>query len=105
MIEIKAFIHRNTVSDVVHALDKAGFKNLSIIDVKSTLKASSTEEQEYSMDIGEKVITEAKLELICEEIQQDEAVHIIRSAAITGKPDAGWIYVSPIAAVYAIEGE
>ena len=105
MIEIKAFIHRNTVADVVHALGKAGFKNLSLVDVKSTLKALSDDEQEYSMEIAEKVITEAKLELICEETQRDEAVSIIRQTAYTGKPDAGWIYVSPIAKVYTIDGE
>ena len=105
MIEIKAFIHRNTVADVVHALGKAGFKNLSIIDVKGTLKALSDEEQEYSIEIAEKVITEAKLELICEDAQRDEAVSIIQNTAYTGKPNAGWICVSPITDVYAIEGE
>ncbi len=105
MIEIKAFIHRNTVADVIHALGKAGFKNLSVIDVKGTLKALSNDEQEYSMELAEKVITEAKLELICEEAQQDEVVLIIRKAAYTGRPNAGWICVSPIADVYIIEGE
>jgi len=104
MIEIKAFIHRNTVADVVYALGKAGFKNLSIIDVKGTLKAFSSEEQEYSMEIAEKIITEAKLELICEEGQKDEAVSVIRGAAYTGKPDAGWICVSEISDFYSIDG-
>ena len=105
MIEIKAFIHRNTVADVVHALAKAGYKNLSVIDVKGTLKALGDDEQEYSMEIAEKVITEAKLELICEDAQQEEVVLIIRNKAFTGKPNAGWIAVSPIADLYAIDGE
>jgi nitrogen regulatory protein P-II 1 len=105
MIEIKAFIHQNTVADVVHALGKAGFKNLSLVDVKGTLKALNNDEQQYSMDIAEKIITEAKLELICEDTQQNEVVQIIQQAAYTGKPDAGWIAVSSIVDLYSIEGE
>ena len=105
MVEIKAFIHRNTVADVVHALGKAGFKNLSVIDVKGTLKALSDQEQEYSIEIATKVITEVKLELICEDAQCDEAVLIIQSTAYTGKPNAGWVCVSPITEVYTIGGE
>ena len=105
MIEIKAFIHQNTVADVVHALGKAGFKNLSLVDVKGTLKALNNDEQQYSMDIAEKIITEAKLELICEDTQQNEVVQIIQQSAYTGKPDAGWIAVSSIVDLYSIEGE
>ena len=55
MIEIKAFINRNTVAKVVHALGKAGYKNLSVIDVKGTLMALSDDEQEYSIEIAAKI--------------------------------------------------
>jgi len=97
MREIKAFIHRNRVADVVHALAQAGFRNLSIIDVKGMLKALDSKEQEYSIEIGDKVITEVKLELVCEdESRTAEAVRIIRHHARTGRPDAGWIYVTEI---------
>jgi len=102
--EIKAFIHRNRVADVIHALKKAGFRDLSVIDVKGILKALDSQEQEYSIEIGEKVITEVKVELVCEVNQLDEAVDIIRDNAHTGQPDAGCIYVSDIAAKIPIEG-
>ena len=39
MKEIKAYIHRNRIADVVRALEQAGYRNLSIIDVKGMLKA------------------------------------------------------------------
>ena len=39
MKEVKAFIHRNRIADVVHALKTAGFRNISVIDVKGMLKA------------------------------------------------------------------
>jgi nitrogen regulatory protein P-II 1 len=105
MIEIKAFIHRRTVAKVVHALGKAGYKNLSVIDVKGTLKSLSDDEQEYSIEIAKKVITEVKLELICEDAQRDEVISIIQAAANTGKPDAGRICVSELAHVYPIGEE
>ncbi len=103
--EIKAFIHRNRVADVIHALKKAGFRDLSVIDVKGILKALDSQEQEYSIEIGEKVITEVKVELVCEESQLDEAVSIIRDNARTGQPDAGCIYVSDIVAKISIDDE
>jgi len=60
--EIKAYIHRSRVADVVHALLSAEFSELSIIDVKGTLDALDDREQSYSVEISEKVITEVKLE-------------------------------------------
>ena len=89
MKEIKAFIHRNRVADVVHALKGAGFRDISVIDVKGMLKALDSQEQKYSVEIGEKVITEVKLELVCEAAQVDQAVTLIRKNGRTGQPNAG----------------
>ncbi len=93
--EIKAFIHRNRIADVVDALFQADFRNLTVIDVQGLLKALDTKEQRYSVEIGQKVITEVKLELVCEgEARMKQAVEIIREHARTGQAHAGWIYVS-----------
>ena len=46
MKQIKAFVHRNRVGDIVHALDAAGFTRLSLFDVKGMLRALSAREQE-----------------------------------------------------------
>lgn len=97
MKEIKAFIHRSRIADVVRALDKAGFRNLSVIDVKGMLMALDRKEQEYSVSIGEKVIREIKLELVCEnDARTAEAAGIIQHGADTGQEEAGWIYISDI---------
>jgi len=97
--EVKAFIHRNRIADVVNELYKAGFHNLTVIDVQGLLKALDSKEQRYSIEIGQKVITEVKLELVCEsENKTAEAVAIIREHGRTGQPHAGWIYVSELAA-------
>jgi nitrogen regulatory protein P-II 1 len=50
--EIKAYVHRNRVADVVSALTNAGFNNLSVIDVQGFLKALDSKEQHYSVEIG-----------------------------------------------------
>jgi nitrogen regulatory protein P-II 1 len=97
--EVKAFIHRNRIADVVDALYQAGFRNLTVIDVQGLLKALDSKEQRYSVEIGQKVITEVKLELVCEgENQTAEAIELIRKHARTGQPHAGWIYVTGLLA-------
>jgi len=97
MREIKAYVHRNRIADVVSALSAAGFQNLSVIDVQGLLHALDSKEQQYSVEIGRKVITQVKLELVCDnETETAEAVALIREHAVTGQPDAGWIYISDI---------
>jgi len=103
MKEIKAFIHRNRITDVIHALKKAGFRNLSIIDVKGTLKALDNKEQGYSVELGSAVITEIKLELVCDDARVDEATQLIQQNARTGQADAGGIYVIDIAQAIRID--
>ncbi|HED52417.1 MAG TPA: P-II family nitrogen regulator [Gammaproteobacteria bacterium] len=105
MKEIKAFIHRNRIADVVRALGAAGFRNLSVIDVMGMLKALDAQEQDYSIEIGSQVITEMKLELVCmDENCTAEAVRIIQEHGQTGQPEAGWIYISEIQAALPIGG-
>lgn len=93
--EVKAFVHRNRIADVVDALYREGYRDLTVIDVQGMLKALDTKEQRYSVEIGRKVITEVKLELVCAgEERTAKAVSLIREHARTGQPHAGWIYVT-----------
>ena len=107
MKEIKAFIHRNRIADVAHSLRNnhfcSGACNLSIKDVAGTLEALDNREKDYSIELGEGVITEVKLELICEDERLDEAVSLIRESARTGQELAGWIYIYDIAQALPIE--
>jgi nitrogen regulatory protein P-II 1 len=97
MKEIKAFIHRSRVADVVRALEKAGYRGLSVIAVNGMLKALDHKEQEYIGRDRREVIAEVKLELVCEDDKRTaEAAWIIQETADTGHPEAGWIYVSEI---------
>lgn len=96
MKQIKAFVHRNRVTDLIHALEAAGFQRLSLFDVKGLLRALSAREQQYSVELGDKVINEVQMELFCEDDDVAKAVEIIRTVGRTGHADAGWIYVSKI---------
>lgn len=109
MKEVKAFIHRNRVADVVHALSEANFCNencnLSVTDVKGTLDALDNQERDYSLELGEVIITEVKLELVCPDEHADAAVQVIRENARTGQPRAGWVFVSDVDAGYLIDDD
>jgi nitrogen regulatory protein PII len=102
MKQIKAFVHRNRVSDLIHALHAAGFQRLSLFDVKGLLRALSAREQQYSVEFGDQVVSEVQMELFCEAEDVARAVDIFRQAGRTGRTDAGWVYVSDVEQVFAI---
>lgn len=110
MKEIKAYIHRNRIADVISALKNSsawaaagnGEHNLTVYMVKGSLVPLDDEERHYSVDLGEEVVNEYKLELHCIDDHVDELVDAIRSAGRTGQPKSGWIYVVEIASAVAI---
>ena len=102
MIEIKAFVHRSRAASVVLALRKGGFANMTAVDVKGMVKALDEKEQQYSTELGDRVITEVKLELVCEDDRLSEAADLIRNNAKTDLAESGFIYVSKITAVIPI---
>ena len=102
MKQLKAFVHRNRVGDIAHALAAAGFTRLSLFDVKGLLRALNTREQEYSVQLGDHVISEVQMELFCEDGDVARAVEIFRSVGKTGHADAGWVYVSDIDGAFPI---
>lgn len=95
MKEIKAFVHRGRAADIVHALLNAGFEQLSLVDVKGTLDALTPGEADYSLEYGESIITEVKIEVVCEDGDVVRAVEILRREGRSSRA-SGWIYVSTI---------
>ncbi len=101
--EIKAFIHRNRIGDVVSALADDGFGQIAIVDVQGMLEALGKSEQRYSMEIGQKVVDQVKLEVFCEAGDQtDRAVELIQEHGKTNQQVSGWIYVIEVADSFVI---
>jgi nitrogen regulatory protein PII len=100
---IKAFVHRNRIGDVVHALEVDGFRQLSLFDVRGLLRAINSREQEYSVELGGPVVSEVQLEIFCEDDRVQRAIEIVRALAKTGHRGSGWVYVVPIEAAQPID--
>lgn len=106
MKEIKAYVHRNRIADVIAALKASrawgaggggGDHNLTAYMVKGSLVPLDDAERRYSVDLGEETVNEYKLELHCSDESVDELVEVIGRVAHTGQPGSGWIYVVDIA--------
>lgn len=104
MKKIKAYVHRSRIANVIAALKEStawnaagsGEHNLTVYMVKGSLLALDDDERHYSVDLGDEVVNEYKLELHCEGGHVDELVEIIRASARTGQTNSGWIYVMDI---------
>lgn len=105
MKEIKAYLHRNRVADVIAALKaspawsaagQVGRPNLAVYLVKGSLTPLGDDERHYSLELGDEVVNEYKIELVCDDNVADELVGAISSAARTGQPGAGWVTVTDL---------
>jgi len=101
---IKAFIHHVRSADVVQALADAGYRNLTLQDVRGMLKPITENERDYSARAGGLVISEARLSLVVEDHEVDAVTSIIRTAARVGPHISGYVYVSPVDQVLPIGG-
>ena len=111
MIEVKAYVHANRIGEVIAALkasaawracEKDGPPNLAVYIVKGSLLPVDTRERQYSVELGDEVVNEYKLELLCNEEHADELVAVIRQTGRTGQSNAGWVYVTPVGQVLPI---
>jgi nitrogen regulatory protein P-II 1 len=101
---IKAFIHHVRTAAVVEALADAGYRNLTLQDVKGMLKPISENEQYYSQAGSALVISEVRLSLVCEDHEVEAVTSIMRTVARIGPHISGWVYVSPVDQVLPIGG-
>jgi len=96
MKQINAYVHHIRSAAVVDALRDAGFTNVTLLDVKGTLKPLSESEQAYSSEVGVVIISEVKISLVCDDAEVGLATDTIRQSAQIGPSPSGWVYVSPI---------
>ena len=101
---IKAFIHHVRTAAVVEALADAGYRNLTLQDVRGMLKPITLEERDYTKEASGLVISEVRLSLVVDDGQVDAVTSIIRTVARIGPNISGWVYVSPVEQVLPIGG-
>lgn len=104
MKQIKAFVHHVRSAAVVDALRDAGVTNITLLDVKGTLKPLPEFEQTYSVEVGVVTIFEVRISLVCEDAEVERIADIIRSAGAIGSGVSGWVYVSPVEQALPIGG-
>lgn len=105
MKEIKAYVHRSHVGEVVAALKSCQSwggeeghlrHNLALYVVKGMLSPLDLSEQRYSIELGDETVNEYKLELLCDDAEVDGFIEALLSAARTGQKVGGWITVTDI---------
>ena len=101
---INAFVHHIRSAAVVDALRIEGVTNITLLDVKGTLKPLSETEQEFSVRAGLVVISEVRISLVCEDGDVARVTDAIRQAGRIGPSISGWVYVSPIEQALPIGG-
>ena len=102
MKQIKAFVHRNRVSDLIHELAAAGFQRLTLFEVKGLMRALNAREQQFSVEFGGQMISEMQMEVFCEDVDLPKALEIFQRTGRTGRADSGWLYVSTVESAIAI---
>lgn len=104
MKQINALVHHIRSAAVVDALRDAGVTNITLLDVKGTLKPLSESEQEYSLKAGLVVISEVRISLVCEDDDVTRITEIIRQTGRIGASISGWVYVSSLELALPIGG-
>jgi nitrogen regulatory protein PII 1 len=101
MIMIRAIVRPEKVTNVLSELIDAGFPAITKFDVYGRGK-------QRGVQVGELIYDEIPKEmllLVCDDIDQDDAVRVILEAARTGKDGNfgdGRIFISPVQTAYTI---
>ena len=102
MKEIKAYVRVTVVNEVVHALEREGFKGMTIIDVSALGNLADPKESKYSLEFVEKYSKMAKIELACKDSDAQKAVDVLKKRGCTHQHGDGIIFVSDITSAVKI---
>ncbi len=95
MREIKAYVRREKVEEVIDAIMAAGVPGLTLIDVCG-LGAAAPGEEKWSIEYCKKYSSVVKLEIVCHNKDVDRITGVIRERARTGHRGDGMIFVAPL---------
>jgi len=101
MREIKAYIRRDKIEDVIDAIMAAGVSGFTVIDVCG-LGGASSEQKRWSIEYCKKYSEVTKLEFVCHNKDEAHLVELIREKARTGHRGDGMIFTAPISVAVRI---
>jgi len=101
MIEIKAYIRKDKIEDVINSLMEAGVTGFTVTDVCG-LGGAASEKKQWSIEYCKKYSTVTKLEIVCHDKDRDAIVKNIGEKARTGHRGDGMIFVTPISGAVRI---
>ena len=93
---IKAYIRTNMIDKVISALEAGGFTDMTVIDVKAIRRGIDPKDLEYSVELAERYMNVAKLEIVLKDECVELARETILKTAKTGRKGDGFVYVSPV---------
>ena len=93
---IKAYIRTNMIDKVIHALEAGGFTDMTLIDVKAIRTGIDPKDLDFSVEIAERYMNVAKLEIVLQDEHVELAKETILKTARTGRKGDGLVYVSPV---------
>ena len=96
MKEIKAYIRKEQAEIVIRKLELAGVSGMTVLDASALSQWADQELFSYSIDLVQKYSTVVKIELICNDDQEEKLVEVIKKYGYTGRSGDGWIFVSGI---------
>lgn len=96
MKQIKGFVDPHRAGELMHALESGGFHRISVFDAKGLHQPRMRGAAEYSVELGERIVSEAQITVFCEDDQVDAVVAIFRLLIRTTHRETGWLYVTPI---------
>jgi nitrogen regulatory protein P-II 1 len=93
---IKAYIRTNMIDKVIDALEAGGFTDMTVIDVRAIRSGIDPEDLEYSVELAERYMNVAKLEIVLKDEHVELAKETILKTARTGRKGDGLVFVSPV---------
>ncbi|NOY57687.1 MAG: P-II family nitrogen regulator [Calditrichaeota bacterium] len=96
MKAVKAYIRCIKAEEVLEALEDAGIRDVTLIDVMGTGHLVDPNVSKYSIECVKKYSKVAKVEVVCSSTDVHKVVEVIRKAAFTGMPGDGMIFVSSV---------
>lgn len=93
---IKAYIRTNMIDKVINALEAGGFTDMTVVDVRAIRNGIDPKDLEYSVELAERYMNVAKLEMVLQDEHVELAKETILKTARTGRKGDGLVYVSSV---------